>query len=81
MYIFIWKEIFIIESKMVKIRLIGIIFEMLLCWKFIGYVGLYVYLVEKIVNVKVEVCWINLFIWKKLIIDYNMDEKNNFFFE
>lgn len=79
MYIFIWKEIFIIESKMVKIRLIGIIFEMLLCWKFIGYE--YVYLVEKMVNVKVEVCWINLFIWKKLIIDYNMDEKNNFFFE
>lgn len=79
MYIFIWKEIFIIESKMVKIRLIGIIFEMLLCWKFIGYE--YVYLVEKKVNVKVEVCWINLFIWKKLIIDYNMDEKNNFFFE
>lgn len=79
MYIFIWKEIFIIESKMVKIRLIGIIFEMLLCWKFIGYV--YVYLVEKMVNVKVEVCWINLFIWKKLIIDYNMDEKNIFFFE
>lgn len=79
MYIFIWKEIFIIESKMVKIRLIGIIFEMLLCWKFIGYE--YVYLVEKNVNVKVEVCWINLFIWKKLIIDYNMDEKNIFFFE
>lgn len=79
MYIFIWKEIFIIESKMVKIRFIGIIFEMLLCWKFIGYV--YVYLVEKMVNVKVEVCWINLFIWKKLVIDYNMDEKNNFFFE
>lgn len=79
MYIFIWKEIFIIESKMVKIRLIGIIFEMLLCWKFIGYE--YVYLVEKRVNVKVEVCWINLFIWKKLIIDYNMDEKNIFFFE
>lgn len=79
MYIFIWKEIFSIESKMVKIRLIGIIFEMLLCWKFIGYE--YVYLVEKMVNVKVEVCWINLFIWKKLIIDYNMDEKNNFFFE
>lgn len=79
MYIFVWKEIFIIESKMVKIRLIGIIFEMLLCWKFIGYE--YVYLVEKMVNVKVEVCWINLFIWKKLIIDYNMDEKNNFFFE
>lgn len=79
MYIFIWKEIFIIESKMVKIRLIGIIFEMLLCWKFIGYE--YVYLVEKKVNVKVEVCWINLFIWKKLIIDYNMNEKNNFFFE
>lgn len=79
MYIFIWKEIFIIESKMVKIRLIGIIFEMLLCWKFIGYE--YVYLVEKKVNVKVEVCWINLFIWKKLIIDYNMDEKNIFFFE
>lgn len=79
MYIFIWKEIFIIESKMVKIRLIGIIFEMLLCWKFIGYE--YVYLVEKMMNVKVEVCWINLFIWKKLIIDYNMDEKNNFFFE
>lgn len=79
MYIFIWKEIFSIESKMVKIRLIGIIFEMLLCWKFIGYE--YVYLVEKKVNVKVEVCWINLFIWKKLIIDYNMDEKNNFFFE
>lgn len=45
MYIFIWKEIFSIESKMVKIRLIGIIFEMLLCWKFIGYE--YVYLVEK----------------------------------
>lgn len=79
MYIFIWKEIFSIESKMVKIRLIGIIFEMLLCWKFIGYE--YVYLVGKNVNVKVEVCWINLFIWKKLIIDYNMDEKNNFFFE
>lgn len=79
MYIFIWKEIFIIESKMVKIRLIGIIFEMLLCWKFIGYE--YVYLVEKMMNVKVEVCWINLFIWKKLVIDYNMDEKNNFFFE
>lgn len=79
MYIFVWKEIFIIESKMVKIRLIGIIFEMLLCWKFIGYE--YVYLVEKMVNVKVEVCWINLFIWKKLVIDYNMDEKNNFFFE
>lgn len=79
MYIFIWKEIFSIESKMVKIRLIGIIFEMLLCWKFIGYE--YVYLVEKMVNVKVEVCWINLFIWKKLVIDYNMDEKNNFFFE
>lgn len=79
MYIFIWKEIFIIESKMVKIRLIGIIFEMLLCWKFIGYE--YVYLVEKKVNVKVEVCWINLFIWKKLIIGYNMDEKNIFFFE
>lgn len=79
MYIFIWKEIFIIESKMVKIRLIGIIFEMLLCWKFIGYE--YVYLVEKKVNVKVEVCWINLFIWKKLINDYNMDEKNIFFFE
>lgn len=79
MYIFIWKEIFSIESKMVKIRLIGIIFEMLLCWKFIGYE--YVYLVEKKVNVKVEVCWINLFIWKKLIIDYNMDEKNIFFFE
>lgn len=79
MYIFIWKEIFSIESKMVMIRLIGIIFEMLLCWKFIGYE--YVYLVEKKVNVKVEVCWINLFIWKKLIIDYNMDEKNNFFFE
>lgn len=79
MYIFIWKEIFIIESKMVKIRLIGVIFEMLLCWKFIGYE--YVYLVEKKVNVKVEVCWINLFIWKKLIIDYNMDEKNIFFFE
>lgn len=79
MYIFIWKEIFSIESKMVMIRLIGIIFEMLLCWKFIGYE--YVYLVEKKVNVKVEVCWINLFIWKKLIIDYNMDEKNIFFFE
>lgn len=79
MYIFIWKEIFNIDSKMVKIRLIGIIFEMLLCWKFIGYE--YVYLVEKMMNVKVEVCWINLFIWKKLIIDYNMDEKNNFFFE
>lgn len=79
MYIFIWKDIFSIESKMVKIRLIGIIFEMLLCWKFIGYE--YVYLVEKMMNVKVEVCWINLFIWKKLIIDYNMDEKNNFFFE
>lgn len=79
MYIFIWKEIFSIESKMVKIRLMWIIFEMLLCWKFIGYE--YVYLVEKKVNVKVEVCWINLFIWKKLIIDYNMDEKNIFFFE
>lgn len=79
MHIFIWKEIFIIESKMAKIRSIGIIFEMLSCRKLIGHE--YAYLAEKKVNVKVEVCWINPFTWKKLTIDHNMDEKNNFLSE
>lgn len=79
MHIFIWKEIFIIESKIAKIRSIGIIFEMLSCRKLIGHE--YAYLAEKKVNVKVEVCWINPFTWKKLTIDHNMDEKNNFLSE
>lgn len=68
MHIFIWKEIFIIDSKMAKIRSIGIIFEMLSCRKLIGHE--YAYLAEKKVNVKVEVCWINPFTWKKLIITW-----------
>lgn len=45
MHIFIWKEIFSIESKMAKIRSIGIIFEMLSCRKLIGHE--YAYLAEK----------------------------------
>lgn len=81
MHIFIWKEIFIIESKMAKIRSIGIIFEMLSCRKLIGHE--YAYLAEK--NCECEsgstVCWINPFTWKKLTIDHNMDEKNNFLSE
>lgn len=58
MHIFIWKEIFIIESKMAKIRSIGIIFEMLSCRKLIGHE--YAYLAEKKVNVKVEVQYVEL---------------------
>lgn len=77
MHIFIWKKIFIIESKMAKIRSIGIIFEMLSCRKLIGHE--YAYLAEKIVNVKVEVQYVELIhslgrnwqliiIWTKRII-------------
>lgn len=77
MHIFIWKEIFIIESKIGKIRSIGIIFEMLSCRKLIGHE--YAYLAEKIVNVKVEVQYVELIhslgrnwqliiIWTKRII-------------
>lgn len=58
MHIFIWKEIFSIESKMAKIRSIGIIFEMLSCRKLIGHE--YAYLAEKKVNVKVEVQYVEL---------------------
>lgn len=58
MHIFIWKDIFSIESKMAKIRSIGIIFEMLSCRKLIGHE--YAYLAEKIVNVKVEVQYVEL---------------------
>lgn len=58
MHIFVWKEIFIIESKMAKIRSIGIIFEMLSCRKLIGHE--YAYLAEKKVNVKVEVQYVEL---------------------
>lgn len=58
MHIFIWKDIFSIDSKMAKIRSIGIIFEMLSCRKLIGHE--YAYLAEKIVNVKVEVQYVEL---------------------
>lgn len=58
MHIFIWKDIFSIESKMAKIRSIGIIFEMLSCRKLIGHE--YAYLAEKKVNVKVEVQYVEL---------------------
>lgn len=58
MHIFIWKEIFSIDSKMAKIRSIGIIFEMLSCRKLIGHE--YAYLAEKKVNVKVEVQYVEL---------------------
>lgn len=77
MHIFIWKDIFSIDSKMAKIRSIGIIFEMLSCRKLIGHE--YAYLAEKIVNVKVEVQYVELIhslgrnwqliiIWTKRII-------------
>lgn len=58
MHIFIWKDIFSTDSKMAKIRSIGIIFEMLSCRKLIGHE--YAYLAEKIVNVKVEVQYVEL---------------------
>lgn len=58
MHIFIWKDIFSIDSKMAKIRSIGIIFEMLSCRKLIGHE--YAYLAEKKVNVKVEVQYVEL---------------------
>lgn len=73
MHIFIWKEIFIIESKMAKIRSIRIIFEMLSCRKLIGHEN--AYLAEKMVNVKVEVLihslgrnWQMIITWTKRIL-------------